>query len=726
MMFRVPEAFIMKKIMGLLLFSLQLLAADYTTYIGGTYTGISPSYDVQVTAMTTDALGNTYLTGGLSTDTLQNTSTPSYIAFVTKLDPTGQLVFSKAFGGSVSDEGAAIAVDPSGNIYVAGNTSSPDLLVSNALQTAPSGIFVLKLSPDGGAVIYLTYFGGPLSLPESVAALATDAKGNLYLTGATSSPTFPTTDGMPAAPTNLNPLREGAFISEISAAGDRILYSGVLAGSAVPCPPINTMNEATCGDNVAYTSGTAIAVDASGNAYVAGNTDTTDLPTTTGALASQGIGAFVVKINAGGTGIAYLTYVGGGNYFDELASEPANVVNALAVDSAGNAYLSGATSDPNFPATQGSYQPTLAASTAVNAFGIPLTEAFLAKLAPDASHMVWATYLGGGTSAAAQSIAVDPSGNVWTTGTTTSIAFPNTNGWSTGGDFLVEMNSFGAALLYAARYPTQTVAQAVALDPVTGLVHAAGPTGIVSGIAPMQTPTMRVFGLVSMAGGETSGRVAWGEMVSIFGPHIGPAVAVTGTADSSGALPTTLGGVQISFPGQGNASLLYVSDSQINAILPALNSPAMMQINNGGTTSAAFPVVPEQALPQVFLNANGTAAAVNQDGSLNSPLNPAVAGSPVTIWATGTGYLSVTAGEITTSANNSCNSQCQINVYGEVPGPFTQQATVLYAGASPGFASGFTEIVFLIPPQTISDFFTFNLSVNGFGSGPETLYVASQ
>jgi len=341
--------------------------------------------------------------------------------------------------------------------------------------------------------------------------------------------------------------------------------------------------------------------------------------------------------------------------------------------------------------------------------------------------MIWATYLGAGPADTAQSIALDPSNNVWIAGTTSSNAFPNANGWSTGGDFLAEMNAAGTALLYSGRYPNQTVATAIALDSVTGLVHAAGPTGIVSGIAPTQTPTMRAFGLVNMAGGELSGRMAWGEMVSIFGPHIGPVVAVAATA-ISGALPTTLGGVKVSFSGQGtgpaNASLLYVSDSQINAILPALNSPVAMQITNAGTTSPAFPVVPERALPQIFLNASGSVAALNQDGTVNSPSNRAVPGTGVTIWASGTGYLPVTAGEITTSANNSCNTQCKISVsgFGSIS---PQQATVLYAGASPGFASGFTEIVFIIPPGIYS-YFSLSLSVNGIASNPVTLYLANQ
>jgi uncharacterized protein (TIGR03437 family) len=341
---------------------------------------------------------------------------------------------------------------------------------------------------------------------------------------------------------------------------------------------------------------------------------------------------------------------------------------------------------------------------------------------------VWATYLGGENADVAQSIAVDSSGDVWTSGTTASVAFPNANGCSGGDDFLVEMNPTGAALVYSARYPNQTVAQAVGLDQTTSLVHAAGPTGIVSGIAPAQTPTIRVFGLVSMAGGETSGRAAAGEMVSIYGPHIGPAVPVAGAANSAGALPTTLGGVQVLLPG-AEASLLYVSDSQIDVILPYSSTPVTVQIVNGGNTSPTFPVETPQALPQVFRNADGSAEALNQDGSVNSSSNRAKAGSLVTIWATATSYLPVTPGQITTTASNSCASQCQMNVYGSVvPGPFAEQATVVYAGASPGFASGFTEIVFQVPASIPSSYFNlyFNLSVNGVASGIALIYVTNQ
>jgi uncharacterized protein (TIGR03437 family) len=552
--------------------------------------------------------------------------------------------------------------------------------------------------------------------------LATDAKGNLYLTGTTFASDFPTTPGMPTAAVSLG--RQGGFITEISAAGDRIVYSGVLSGGQPACPTFPPMADITCADILGITTGVAIAVDSSGNAYVAGNTDTTGLPTTSGVFATQGIGAFVVKVNSGGTGIGYLTYLGSTNYFAVFNPQPANVVHAMAIDSIGSVYLAGSTNDPKFPATPGAYQAAPANPMAVDQFGNPIPDAFVAKLAPDASRVVWATYLGGEAADSAQSISVDPSGKVWASGTTASAAFPNPNGWSSGSDFLVEMNAGGQQLLYAGRYPAQTVATAVALDSATGLVHVAGSTGIVSGIAPNQVPTARVFGIVSMAGGETSGRVASGEMISLYGPHIGPAVAVIGAADTSGALPTALGGVQVRFGGQTYAPLLYVSDSRIDAIVPGVAGNVGVQVVNQGNSSPAFPVLAEEPLPRVFLNSTGTAAAVNQDGSINSTSNPAQTGSVVTIWATGTGYLPVAPGEITTTANNSCLSHCQINVYGsEIPGPFAQQATVLYAGASPGFASGFTEIAFRIPLGV--PYLYFNLSVDGFGSDPVLLYVTN-
>ena len=154
--------------MKLLVFSLLLigpiLADDYTSYIGDPNLGApvpvgpAPIADVIVTAMTTDAAGNTYLTGGrISMKATEYIPNPPMYVFVTKVGPVGQVLFTKYFGGNGSDQGTAIALDPAGDIYVAGSVTSTDFVLSNALQTGPGSSFILKLSPDGNTVLYSSY-----------------------------------------------------------------------------------------------------------------------------------------------------------------------------------------------------------------------------------------------------------------------------------------------------------------------------------------------------------------------------------------------------------------------------------------------------------------------------------------------------------------------------------------------------------------------------------------
>ena len=228
--------------------------------------------------------------------------------------------------------------------------------MSKALQTQPNTAgtgFIVKLSNDGTTILYSTYFGGTLG-GTSISSLATDAKGNLYLTGWTNAPDFPHTPGLPfgpfPTPAPPSPLAQpaplpGAIIASISAAGDKILYAGAILGSTSGVP--NPGAFSTIG-----TTGASIAVDLAGNAYIAGNS-TLHLPTTPGVLSPNGIGAFVAKVNAAGTGLSYLTYLSAGENIDimEPIATVANTLYAIAVDSAGNAYLAGATSDPKFPTT---------------------------------------------------------------------------------------------------------------------------------------------------------------------------------------------------------------------------------------------------------------------------------------------------------------------------------------------------------------------------------------
>jgi hypothetical protein len=329
---------------------------------------------------------------------------------VTKLDLTGNILFTRTFAGKGLDTGSAVAVDPAGNIYIAGTTTSPDFPLSHALQTQvfPIGTvngvsvgsgFIIKLSGDGKTILYSTFFGGTLG-QSAINSLATDANGNLYLTGYTQAADFPHTTGMPFGNIAQNPATPGAIIASISAAGDKILFSGVIA-MTTPCT-------STCisPGRIQWT-GVGIAVDGAGNVYIAGNDPSaTSLPTTAGVLMPQGIGAFVAKVNAGGTGLGYLTYIGSGKVGTNPFFSSENTVYAIAVDAAGNAYLAGQTFDPNFPATADSYQPAPPSPF--------LTTGFIAKLNPTGSAMVWATYLAG---QAPQSIAIAASGDVWVSGT---------------------------------------------------------------------------------------------------------------------------------------------------------------------------------------------------------------------------------------------------------------------------------------------------------------------
>ena len=688
--------------MRLVLFLITTLAiaGDFTTSLGDTY-------PYTISAITTDSAGNTYVVGSRQFGVagvffFSGRAAPPTIfflpggsdVFVSKLDPNGQLLFTDTFGGKGVDQGTAIALDPSGNIYIAGTTTSPDFPLSKALQTQPntSGTgFIMKLSSDGTTILYSTYFGGSLG-GTSISSLATDAKGNLYLTGWTNAPDFPHTPGLPFGPfpipappsllAQYAPL-PGAIIASISAAGDKILYAGAILGSTsgIESPGIFS----TIG-----TSGAAIAVDPAGNAYIAGNS-TFNLPTTPGVLSPTGIGAFVAKVNAGGTGLGYLTYLSAGENLDEMTpmATVANTLYAIAVDAAGNAYLAGATSDPKFPTTPGTLQPGFPIPPDLGT-GLPpvVYVGFLAKLKPDGSGMAWGTYLDRGNALGAgtfvQSLATDAAGNMWATGITGSTTFPSTNGVSTGPDFVVGLNASASALTYQATSPLGTVGQSVAVDP-SGLVHVAGSNGFVSAIAPSAAPSMKLSDFQNAAGGNVTARISPAEVIAIFGQGIGPATPVTATP-TGGFYPTTLAGVQVTINGV-DMPLLYVSSGQINAVVPmkvAPNSAAAVRVINGTAVSPAYPVWIVATAPQAF------PPVLNQDGTVNTPVNPAKSGSTVTIFATGwqSTFFGLADGQVATAQQDTCLGACQITTLNaQSPSNFT----VLYGGPAPGFVAGVTQ-----------------------------------
>lgn len=683
-------------------------AAEFSTFIGDTS-------DYHVARIQADSAGNTYIAGSRSADGA------AAEAFLMKLDPSGKITAFTTLSGKGTDTVNDLAIDASGNLYIAGATTSVNLPLRAAFQAAPGPGFIARFSPDLTQLLYSTYF------PAAVRAVAVDSSGGMYVTGGTNLPTFPVTKGLPAGivtPITNVSSASGAFITKLSAAGDRIVYSALIVGTDKPCGCCSS-----CFLSSRSTIGTAIAVDPAGNAYVAGNTDTSDIPTTPGVLLGTGTGAFVAKVNAAGTALVYLTYIGNTNYPFSPNTNPANTATAIAADSAGNAYVAGATFDPRFPSTQGVYQNTYDGSEPASGNPFAPADAFAAKLNPTGTAMVWASYLGGKAADAANAIALDPSGNVWIAGATASADFPNAQGWSTGGDFVAAFNAAGAKLPYAARYPTGAASQSIACDSV-GAIHFAGPSGLVSTLIPPGPPLMRIFGVANSAYGSIGGHVAPAELISLYGPHIGPATPVTAVPDSTGEMPTTLGGVQVfavqNGPAPAPLPLLYVSDEQINAVLPYYFGSLSLRVTNAGVTSPDFPVASLNALPEIFQNPDGTAVAVNQDLTINGPDHPAPHGSYVSIWITGVGepaFGLTDNGKIATSALNSyC---CALTALG-VP------AYVSYTGPAPGVVGAVTQINFQVPPppwfgypsSINGQFVNLVVTVEGATSHSATIYIA--
>jgi beta-propeller repeat-containing protein len=389
-------------------------SADFTTYIGD-------SHAYQVTAIATDSAGSTYVTGS------RVIAPNSTDVFVTKLDSSGAVVFTATFGGKALDQANAIALDASGNIWVGGRTSSNNFPLHDALQTdfgMDTTGFLVKLAPDG-SVIYSSYFGGTLSV-SSVNGVATDQSGNLCVTGTTNSSDFPITAGMPAGKVTTAfsmAATSGAFIAKLSPNGLQILYSGVIVGNTPVCA-----GGSSCFLSDRFTSGVGISVDSAGNAYIAGNTNTNDLPVTSGAYNAAGYGAFGAKINAAGNGLAYLTYLGPYAGIVSFGPSESITTTAITIDASGNAYLAGYTNDPEFPATAGAFQTSLGGLNS----GQNSNDGFVAKLNAGGTAVVWASYLGGPLADQGNSIAIDPSGNVWSAGVTAG-GFPSLSAGVTNG-----------------------------------------------------------------------------------------------------------------------------------------------------------------------------------------------------------------------------------------------------------------------------------------------------
>jgi hypothetical protein len=392
---------------------------SYATYLGGS--GEDHGADIVV-----DATGNAYVVGFTSSavfpttpGALQTTVGGRSDTFVTKFNADGSgLIYSTYLGGSDFDVAAGITIDSVGNAYVIGFTFSTDFPTASPFQATFAGgidAFVTKLNTSGSALLYSTYLGG--NNLDGASGITVDASGNAYVTGITSSGNFPTANPFQAT---LAGVRGDAFVTKFNPIGSALVYSTYLGGS---------------GDD----HGTDIVVDATGNAYVTGNTGSTDFPTANPFQAAFGglpADAFVTKFNPIGSALVYSTYLGGS------ANDGGS---GLAMDASGNAYVTGVTFSTDFPT----------ASPFQTAFAGGREDAFVTGLNAAGSTLLYSTYLGGSGDDVGQDIAVDATGNAYVTGNTGSTDFPTANpfqaafGGGLGDAFVTGLNAAGSTLLYS-------------------------------------------------------------------------------------------------------------------------------------------------------------------------------------------------------------------------------------------------------------------------------------
>ncbi|MFZ5808833.1 MAG: SBBP repeat-containing protein [Chloroflexota bacterium] len=402
----------------------------YCGYIGG-------SGDDSGNGIAVDTAGNAYITGSTAStqatfplavgpDLTYNGGDRDVFVAKVNADGTG-LVYAGYIGGNAWDRGDGIAVDSWGNAYVTGVTEStevtfPITLGPDLSHNGKHDAFVAKVNVSGTALVYAGYIGG--SEWDFGMGITVDTAGNAYITGYTASTeaTFPVTVGPDIS---YNGGARDAFVAKVNVSGTGLVYAGYIGGSDRDIS-------------------NGIALDTAGNVYITGYTASTQatFPVTVGPDLTYNGGltdAFVVKVNASGTALVYCGYIGGSS--DDFGK-------SIAVDTAGNAYVTGSTNS-----TEAAFPVTVGPDTTYNGGS---TDAFVSKVNANGTALVYCGYIGGSEWDLSDSIVVDAAGNAYVTGSTnsTEVTFPVAVGpdltYNGSNDaFVTNVNVSGTALAYS-------------------------------------------------------------------------------------------------------------------------------------------------------------------------------------------------------------------------------------------------------------------------------------
>ncbi len=611
-----------------------------------------------VGAIAQDAAGNTYITGGVASNSL--TTTPGVFqpsapaggaAFVAKLDSTGAVTFLTYIGG-VNDSGSSIVADPAGHVYVGGITFSSNFPLAGSPYRPPLNgstpyAFLAEISGDGKTLIWSTVLN-QASAPQL--ALAPD--GSLY-------DLFET-----VAPIVVN----GGLVSPGASALAKLTGAGGFVAQMV-VPP----------------STYSLAVGPDGSVYIGGEAAPGDITATPGAWQTTltSYGGFVAKVNSSISGYAWVTYTG-----SAVASQ------LVPLPDGGSLWVDGTTG--------GTIAVTPGALQSQPGFG------FLIRLSSDGSEAITATYL----PSQVQILALDASGNLLI-GAFLGYGgiFQATPGapWpcETADVFIGTIDAAGQHVLGGTSLPATLAAPVAAGNNGNAVVAAQSRSSFALTVVAFNTATVSprlVTSCILPTAGSAAGPLAAGEVFSIYGAGFGPSQGVVAQPEG-GAIGTLLGGIQVTVEGTP-VPLLYVSAAQINAVAPFLlegRTAAHIEIVSASGSSNEVVLGVREALPEIFATSTGV-AIVNQDGTLNSQSNPAHIGDVVSMWISGAGQTNPPGvdGAIPTAAGGtpvapiSLQAQNTNNItVSNAPGPIP--APIIYAGNAPGLVSGITQVNFQVP-----------------------------
>ncbi len=629
----------------------------YSSYLGGAGVDIA-------TGIAVDKNGGAYVTGytespdfPVTQGAFQRTLRGYRSAFLTKLGPGGELIYSTLLGGSGIDAAAAIAVDGSGNAYITGYAGSSDFPTRNAIQSrirqncssppgssaaAPLGsefstgdAFVSEINPGGSDLVYSTYLGGPCA--DQGLGITLDSQGAAYIAGVTNSVDFPTTSG--AVQTNFTSARNSGFLSKLAPFGTSLVYSTFLG-------------------SVQNDLATAVTVDSSGNAYVTGSSSGLTQPllppgscvqiltaNISGFPMVSGVAAFITKLDPSGASRLYEKYLGGCN--------PGGA--SIAADSSGRVWVAGSSgSAVAFPGAIYGF-PGGTGFPEVHPFqGLGLGRGFLSQISTDGQTVLFSSLLDW-----AVGMALDPAGHVYVAGATRNTTIPK-----------------------------QTMSGSAPLTGMVVRVETAVPSAVT-----IESP-------------QSMATTPHHPSNSLYPSVLAPGAMVTISRNGPGSAqhpipgrridPRARRGTSVTFNGVA-APLISVQPDTVVSMVPFSLGDAdtvEVQVTSGGRRSNAIraPLLP---------SAVEILSVVNQDGSANTSSHPANPGTAVTVYAAGMGQTDPPS--VDGSVNAAGDSRVLQNAMALNLNGWLVPA-ILYSGPAPGQIAGIMQINFKVPDLATGEY----------------------